>query len=109
MAHVLGSSVSAEKLLDDIPSNEDEQFLLNSLSEEYITLDHGYLKELHWVRSEHIAKILHEGYPELAKTALKTFDAIPLEDVSNFVKNSFCMVNLEKKNSWKVLSKKLRI
>jgi len=94
LANALGATVLKNKLLDDIESTEDKQLLLQSLKDEYIELDGEEIKGLHWVRSDHLNKILHEDYPDMAETALKVFDDIKPKYIPNFVSNALCEKSL---------------
>ena len=96
LAASLGSPVDADKLLKDIQLKDDPQQVLRSLSGEYIDLEDGILTGLHWVRSDHLTHILHEGYPNPCKTALAVFGAIPLECIPGFVSNALSKDDLDK-------------
>jgi len=96
LAASLGSPVAADKLMKDIRLKDDPQQVLRSLSGEYIDLEDGILTGLHWVRSDHLAHILHEGYPNPYKTALAVFGAIPLERIPGFISNALSKDNLDK-------------
>ena len=97
LAHALGTPVFANKLLENIKLRDDPQQVLKSLSGEYLILDDGVLTGLHWVRSNHLAHILHEGYPEIANTALAILEAIPPENISLVVFNAMCWLGLNVK------------
>lgn len=97
LANTLGTPVRIKKLLDNIESRDDKQELLKSLLNEYIEIEGELIKGHHWVRSEHLTEILHEYYPGLAETGLKTFDAIQSEDISKFVSNALCKEGLNEK------------
>jgi hypothetical protein len=88
LADALGAPVSAEKLLKDIKLSGDPQLILKSLTGEYLKLDHGIITGLHWVRSDHLIHILHEGYPNPESTALAVIEAIVPESIPEFVFNA---------------------
>lgn len=88
LADTLGAPVRARELLRSLPLSSDAQQLLQSISGEYVVLQDGVLRGLHWVRSDHLAAILHEGYPDQADTALSLVAAVPLEYLSPFVANA---------------------
>ncbi|AEB69355.1 dsDNA nuclease domain-containing protein [Methanothrix soehngenii] len=96
LADSLGAPVAVDKLLVDIQLTDDPQQVLMSLSGEYIDLVDGILTGLHWVRSDHLTHILHEGYPNPCKTALAVFGAIPLERIPVFVSNALSKDDLDK-------------
>src|SRR5690606_22132115 len=88
LADTLGAPVSVQRLLEDVKLHEDGQALLNSLEGEYLHVESGQLRGLHWVRSQHLARILHEGYPSRTATALAVLPAIPAHSVEAFVANA---------------------
>jgi hypothetical protein len=96
LAASLGSPVSADKLLEDIQLIDDPQQVLRSLYGEYIDFEDGILTGLHWVRSDHLAHILHEGYSNPYKTALDVFKAIPLESIPGFISSALNKEGLDK-------------
>lgn len=88
LADTLGAPVSAQRLLEDVKPRDDGQAVLNSLEGEYLHIESGNLHGLHWVRSQHLARILHEGYPSRTATALAVLPAIPFHRVEVFVANA---------------------
>jgi len=95
LADTLGAPVLADKLLKNIQLRDDPQQVLKSLSREYVTLEGGIITGLHGVRSEHLAQILHEGYPDPGNTALAILEAIPPESIPAFVANAICRQGLD--------------
>jgi hypothetical protein len=95
LADTLGAPVLSDKLLQDLQLRDDPQQVLKSLAGEYVTLEGGIITGLHWVRSDHLAQILHEGYPDPAKTALVILDAIPSDSIPEFISNAMCWQNLD--------------
>lgn len=95
LADSLGAPVVADKLLEDIQLKDDPQQVLMSISGEYVNLEDGILTGLHWVRSDHLARILHEDYPNPGKTAMAVFEAVPPESVPVFVSNALCKDDLD--------------
>lgn len=85
LAHVLGTPVRADALLDSIQLREDPQMVVQTLEGEYLRLEGDALVGLHWVRSEHLAQLLHEGVVKPATTALKTLPAVPAQRLPVFV------------------------
>lgn len=88
LADALGAPVLADRLLKDMQLRDDPQQVLNSLSGEYINLEDGVITGFHWVRSDHLAHILHEGYPNPGNTALTVLNAIPPDRIPAFVSNA---------------------
>jgi hypothetical protein len=95
LAHALGVPLTINDLMRNIDFQADPQHALRTMSEEYVTIDRSLLSGLHWVRSDHLVRILHEGYPNMAKTALVVLDAIPSAHVSGFVSNALCRDELD--------------
>ncbi|HQX49575.1 MAG TPA: hypothetical protein PLR25_06685, partial [Planctomycetaceae bacterium] len=95
LADTLGAPVSAQHLLEDVKPREDGQAVLKSLVGEYLYLEGGQLHGLHWVRSQHLARILHDGYPSRAATALAVLPAIPAHSVEAFVANALTDEGIE--------------
>jgi hypothetical protein len=95
LADALGCPVVIQKLLKDIPLGDDPQRVLLSLSEEYLKLEGAYMTGLHWVRSDHLAHLLHEGYPNPADTALALIDAVPTERTAVLVANALTREGLD--------------
>ena len=46
------------------------------------------LAGLHWVRSDHLVRLLHQGYPDLTTTAENTLDLVPNGSTAIFVANA---------------------
>ncbi len=89
MADVLGVHLTAEGLVGGVDLHEDPQFVLESMKGEYIDLGEGELVAgLHWVRSDHIARILHEEFRDPATTALAVFGAVPRDELPALVSNA---------------------
>lgn len=84
----LGTPISLEKLMKKVEMKSDPQSTLESLIGEYLTIESGNISGLHWVRSNHLFKILHENFLNPAQTALETIEMIPEEMVSVFVSNA---------------------
>jgi hypothetical protein len=94
LAEALGTPVLVDKLLQNITFTGDQQQILQSLSGEYLKFEGEVLIGLHWVRSNCLAQILHEGYPNPAITALAILEAVPLVNLSKFVSNAICRQGL---------------
>jgi len=95
LADTLGAPVLVDKLLQDIQLRDDPQQVLKSLAGEYVTLEGGIITGLHWVRSDRLAQILHDGYPDPANTALAILEAIPPDGIPRFISNAMCWQNLD--------------
>lgn len=95
LADTLGAPVLVDKLLKNIQLRDDPQQVLKSISGEYVNLEGGIITGVHWVRSDHLAQILHEGYPDPGNTALAILEAIPPESIPAFVANAICRQGLD--------------
>jgi len=85
LADALGAPLRAASLLKNV---SDPQQVLNSLRDEYLSLEGDLLTGLHRVRSDHLVRILHEGHPNPAVTALESLDAVPRGSLCAFVANA---------------------
>jgi hypothetical protein len=97
LAHALGTPVLVDKLLQNISFNSDPQQTLNSLLGEYLQLGDGMLNGLHWLRSNSLSEILHEGFPNPASTALSILNAVPSENLASFISNALSRDGLDTK------------
>jgi hypothetical protein len=88
LAHMLGCYLQTDNLLKTIPLQRDPKEVLESIEREYLILENGSVKGLHWVRSDHLAHILHDPVPAAATTALATLDAVPQHQIRTFVANA---------------------
>lgn len=95
LAHSLGTPVLVDKLLQDISFKSDPQQTLNLLLGEYLQIDNGMLTGLHWLRSNSLSEILHEGCPNPASTALAILNAVPSENLASFISNALCRDGLD--------------
>jgi hypothetical protein len=87
LASTLGAPIEARKLFAELPLRDDPQQVAQSLTGEYLTLEGGMLTGLHWVRSDHLVRLLHQGYPDLTTTAETTLNVVPDNSISIFVSN----------------------
>jgi hypothetical protein len=89
LANALGAPVLLNRLLAAVPLRDDPQEVIGSLLGEYITLEDGELAPLHWVRSEHVARLLHEGgLPPATNTALAATGLVPQASLPFLVANA---------------------
>ena len=89
LANALGAPVLVDRILDAVPLRDDPQDVVGSLVGEYVALDDRRLGALHWVRSEHVARILHEGgVPSVTATALATTALVPEASLPFLVANA---------------------
>lgn len=89
LANALGAPVLLNRLLTAVPLRDDPQEVIGSLIGEYITLEDGQLESLHWVRSEHVARLLHEGgLPPATNTALAATPLVPQASLPFLIANA---------------------
>ena len=97
VAHMLGCHLRTDKLLKDIPLRKDPQDVMGSLAQECIGFENGHVRGLHWVRSDHLARILHDPFPAASTTALAILDAIPPSQVKSFIASALSNEIVDKK------------
>ncbi len=95
LAHALGTPLEVNQLMHGISFRDDPQQNLRTLADEYLTLSKSLLNGLHWVRSDHLARILHEGYPDMAQTALAILESVPESYLALFVSNAILRLELD--------------
>jgi hypothetical protein len=90
LANALGASVPLDSAIRSVSVRDDAQDVVGSLVGEYLALEDGKLKPLHWVRSDHLSRILHEGgIPPIMETVDKVVDLAAHEDLRSLVANAF--------------------
>lgn len=88
LSHVLGATVDANRLVAQVPLKDDAGQVLKSLTGEYIQITKERVSGLHWVRSDHLVRILHETLPTETYTALAILPAIPTGDLRAYISNA---------------------
>jgi hypothetical protein len=88
LGHVLGARVDADRLMSQVEPREDAGSILKSLTGEYIRIAEDGIGGLHWVRSDHLVRILHETFPTETRTAIATLPAINRSDLAGYVANA---------------------
>lgn len=96
LADTLGVPVNTRDLIQGLSLSSDAQNTLLSLRDEYLILERKVTRGLHWVRSNHLVTILHEGYPDIVDTAIALLPAIPPHSLAHFVANAFTRWDLDK-------------
>ena len=97
LAHALGVPLTTNELMRHIDFHDDPQRALLTMANEFLRIDSSLLSGLHWVRSDHLARILHEGYPNMAHTALAVLDAVPSAHFSAFISSALGRADLDHK------------
>jgi hypothetical protein len=88
VADSLGSPLIMNELFKLINLREDPQQVIKSLDGEYINVEAGSISGLHWVRSNHLLRILHESFRDPGITALEILDSIPDENIPSYISNA---------------------
>lgn len=96
LAHAVGASVSLRKLLAGVDLRDDPQEVIGSMVGEYIQVREGQVEGLHWVRSEHLARLLHHLYPNPADTVLALLYAVEEADLATVVSRAYRWAGLDR-------------
>lgn len=89
VASRVGVSLSLDSVVQDLNVRDDVQQVLESLEGEYVQISNGRLGGLHWVRSDHLASILHASHPSITATYLEVLDAADSADRAEVVAKMF--------------------
>jgi hypothetical protein len=95
LAHALGAGVSLRKLLSGIELRDDPQEVIGSMIGEYVQVRDGQVEGLHWVRSEHLAHLLHHHYPNPADTVLALLPAVETADLPTVISRAYGWTGLD--------------
>jgi hypothetical protein len=98
LAARLGTPLNTRAVLGTCRSDDDPQHLLQSLNGEYVLLSAASVEGMHWVRSRHLAALLHEGYPNAAETALQVLDGVPPVALASFVAHALVWPELDREH-----------
>lgn len=94
LADALSAPVLTDRLCDSVARQPgffgEARQLIRSLENEYIRRHDERLSGLHWVRSDHLVRLLHDDSAHLADTALAVLNAVPIENLSDAVSNALC-------------------
>lgn len=96
LSHALGVGISLRKLLVGIELRDDPHVVIGSMIGEYIQVRDGRIEGLHWVRSEHIARLLHQVYPNPADTVLALLPAVEEPDLPTVLSRAYHWVGLDR-------------
>lgn len=88
LAHVLGARLDADRLMSQVQTRDDAGSILKSLTGEYIRVTEDGIDGFHWVRSDHLVRILHETFPSETRTGIATLPAIQSADLAAYVANA---------------------
>ena len=85
--------IPLERLYSRVQFQSDPQQAVRSLTGEYLEVTESqYLEGLHFVRSEHLVKILHEAYP-VNSTTSELFDLVGDDDLPVLVRSAFSNID----------------
>ena len=100
LADALSAPVFTDRLCAGVADQPgfagDARQLVRSLEEEYLKRHDDRLAGLHWVRSDHLVRLLHDDPGHLSDTALALLDAVPFEHLSDVVSNALCRADFDK-------------
>lgn len=113
MADALSAPVLTDRLCEGVARQPgfvgDARQLIRSLEEEYLKRHGESLSGLHWVRSDHLVRLLHDDSTHLADTALSVLDAVAFENLSDAVSNALCRNDLEEKRFMQGIIERARL
>lgn len=97
LANALGAPVPLGAALRAVPLRDDPQDVVGTMVGEYLAVEEGRLVPLHWVRSDHLSRILHDGgIPPVTDTAAEALEVVPPESLPFFVANAFRRDDLDR-------------
>lgn len=85
LASVCNAPVIIEKLINNLRFNSDPQGVLESLNGEYLKIENELVLGMHWVRTEHLYKILFQNYINPAIIGLEILNIISKEYIKTFI------------------------
>ena len=108
LASAFDAPLDANKLLASLALRDDVQQVLQPLVGEYIETHNGYIYGLHWVRCDHLLRILHDCFRNLTTTAINALPAVPQESLPAFISNAISSPDIKTKELLTVLADKSR-
>jgi hypothetical protein len=97
LANALGAPVPLGAALRVVPLRDDPQDVVGTMVGEYLAVEEGRLVPLHWVRSDHLSRILHHGgIPPVTDTAAEALEVVPPDSLPFFVANAFRREDLDR-------------
>ena len=105
MADALGAPLDEARLFDDLKCEwgpaavaPGSGALLAPLDGEYLQRINSRLTGLHWVRSDHLVNLLHDGYPTVTQTALSVLNIMAPENLSDAVASALLRSDINKQD-----------
>jgi len=87
-AQFYGARIRVSDILASVLFQGDPQVALASLGREYILHTDGYYEGLHFIRSEHLVKLLHDPIP-IEKTLCQLISVLDIENLEAVITNAF--------------------
>jgi hypothetical protein len=94
-AHLVGAPIVVKLLVESLHFIEDPQQVLQSMTDEYISVSQGLVTGLHWVRSKHLFTLLHKGYPSKTDTITQLADIVSETEISTYTGNAILVDGIE--------------
>ena len=89
LAQYFDVRIPLQSLYSRVQFQSDPQQAVQSLADEYLeVIENRYLEGLHYVRSEHLVKILHQGFP-INTTTTELFDLVSDGDLAVLARSAF--------------------
>lgn len=85
LASVFSAPLNVNKLKSTLSFRNDSQKVFESLEGEYLRIENELLYGLHWVRTEHLYRILFTNHNEPLRIALEIIEAIPEDYIKGFI------------------------
>lgn len=97
LAHSLGVPLETLTAINNIRFETDANNAFGSLINEYLHVDAKRVSGIHWVRSNHLSRLLHENLKKEHLTILQILKlgAVPAEFLSRFITNALTRPGIE--------------
>lgn len=106
-AQSYGARIRVSDILALVYFQGDPQAALASLEREYILRTDGYYEGLHFIRSEHLVKLLHDPVP-LEQTLSQLIPVLDIENLEPLITNAFASPKLDHEELLKALVERAR-
>lgn len=107
VAQSYGARIGVSDILALVSFQGDPQTALASLEREYILRKDGYYEGLHFIRSEHLVKLLHDPVP-LEQTLSQLIPVLDIENLEPLITNAFASPKLDHEELLKALVQRAR-
>lgn len=85
LASIAGVSLDIDSLFSGLTIRQDLQLIMESLRNEYLSIEGRWVSGLHWVRSAHLVRLLHSDFLNPAVTALDVLGTLSSDHVPAFI------------------------